>query len=126
MSTIKVNYDEIDDIVTVEDGERFIKAKGKMGFGFKRLVENLRTPKKIKASKNSDEITMEMDDYDEKKDPDLRILARQVKEWSNKEKPTFTNIVNDENLGELLEKTATEIRKINNMALADEEEEKNV
>lgn len=122
---MKTSYDEIIKELLVEDGDRFIKAKGKISYGLRRKLESLRSPKKIRVRQGSDEIMMETEDYDYKKDPDLQMLAKQIKEWSKDEKVSLRNIIDDEELGDLFDETVSELRRLNNMQLKNEEEEKN-
>lgn len=122
-----IKVEIINDMIIVEDSEsnRYIKADAKMSYGFRKKLENLRAPRKITSNGRGDNFTMELDDYDERKDPDLLILAKQITEWSNDKAVTFTNIKDNKELGDLFDKVLLEVRKANNMVVKDEEEEKN-
>lgn len=127
MEDKRIKVDVVNDLIIVEDREdgRYIKAESKLSYGFRKKIENLRAPKKITSNGRGDNFTMELDDYDERKDPDLLILAKQITEWSNEQVVTFSNIKDDKNLGDLFDQVLLEVRKANNMAVQDEAEEKN-
>lgn len=122
----RIKVEIINDLISVEDtqSDRFIKAEARMEYGFRKKIENLRTPKKITSTGRGDNFTMELDEYDSRKDPDLLILAKQIVEWSSNKAITFTNIQQDKELGDLFDKVLLEVRKANNMAVKDEVEEK--
>jgi len=126
MAEERIKVEVINDTIIVEDtqSDRFIKADARMEYGFRKKIENLRAPKKITSSGRGDNFTMELDEYDSRKDPDLLILAKQIVEWSADKAVTFANIQQDKELGDLFDKVLLEVRKANNMAVKDEVEEK--
>jgi hypothetical protein len=126
MAEERIKVEVINDVIIVEDtqSDRFIKAEARMEYGFRKKIENLRAPKKITSNGHGNNFTMELDEYDSRKDPDLLILAKQIVEWSSDKAITFTNIQQDKELGDLFDKVLLEVRKANNMAVKDEVEEK--
>lgn len=104
----------IDGILRVEDGDRFVEGKAKMSYGYKRKIKNLQRPNKMRY-KGEDDIIMYMEDYDDKKDIDLNILNKQLTGWSRDDAITFNNIKEDEELGDLFDRFLEEVKEINNL-----------
>lgn len=104
----------IDGIIRVEDGDRFVEGKAKMSYGYKRKIKNLQRPNKMRY-KGDDDIIMYMEDYDDKKDIDLNILSKQLTGWSRDGAITFNNIKEDEELGDLFDRFLEEVKEINNL-----------
>ena len=104
----------VDGILRVEDGDRFVEGKAKMSYGYKRKMKNLQRPNKMRY-KGDDDIIMYMEDYDDKKDIDLNILNKQLTDWSRDDAITFSNIKEDEELGDLFDKFLEEVKEINNL-----------
>ena len=96
-----------------EDG-RFVKGKEKMSYGFKKKVKNLQRPNKMRY-KGDDDIIMDLPEYSTNKDPDVVILREMLTEWSKDESITFSNILNDEDLGDLFDEFLEKVREINNL-----------
>lgn len=104
----------VDGIIRVEDGDRFVEGKAKMSYGYKRKIKNLQRPNKMRY-KGDDDIIMYMEDYDDKKDIDLNILSKQLTGWSRDDAITFNNIKEDEELGDLFDRFLEEVKEINNL-----------
>lgn len=105
----------MNDVIRIEreDG-RFVEGKAKMTYGFKRKIKNLQRPDRMRY-KGDDDIIMDLPEYDEKKDPDILILANQLTAWSKDEKITLNSILNDEDLGDLFDEFLDKVREINGL-----------
>lgn len=114
--------------IKVIDGDRFVEGKKTPNFGQKRKMKNFMTPKKMTVQGGADAedkpVTMELNDYSFKTDLDLYILDKMLTDWSKKEKLTWNNILEDEEIGDLMEKFAEEFKEINDLVKSKEKEEK--
>lgn len=125
---IKIDTDVTEDIIRAEDTltGASVELEALMTTGFKYKLKSLKTPKKMSTDRRGKEITMYHDDkFDYKKEQDLVMFAHQAKEWSEKGKPSLNKLVDSKVMGLLIEPVIKELRRVNNLPLADEEEEKN-
>ena len=117
-----------DNMIRVEDGDRYVEGKKKPNFGIKRKMQNFMSPKKLTVQGGEDAtdkpVTMHLDDYASNKDLDLFILDKMLTDWSKKERVTWSNILADEEVGDLMEEFVEKFKEINDLVKSKEKEEK--
>lgn len=109
-----------EDVIKFEDGDLYIEGKVKMSYGFKKRMQNIQRPSKMRY-KGDEDIIMYMEDYDDRKDSDLLILKEQLTEWSKDESISFSSIKNDTELGNLFDKFLEKVKDINNLSKVNKE-----
>lgn len=117
---------EIEDkFLIIRNGDRFVKGKKKPNYGLKKKMKNLMRPNKMTVRGENEPVDMYLSDYELNKDLDLYILHKMLTNWSKNDKVTWSNILEDEDLGELFDKFAEEFKKINNLTKTKNDDTKN-
>jgi hypothetical protein len=117
---------EIEDkFLIIRDGDKFVKGKKKPNYGLKKKMKNLMRPNKMTVRGENEPVDMYLSDYELNKDLDLYILHKMLTDWSKDDKVTWGNILEDEDLGELLDKFAEEFKKINSLTKSKDDDSKN-
>jgi len=102
------------DVIKIDDDDRYVEGKAKMSYGFKKKMQNIQRPSKMRY-KGDDDIIMYLDDYKANQDVDLIILKNQLTGWSKKETITLGNIADDTELGDLFDEFLDKVKDINGL-----------
>jgi hypothetical protein len=124
------NSDELsievkDKFLIIRDGDKFVKGKKKPNYGLKKKMKNLMRPNKMTVRGENEPVDMYLGDYELNKDLDLYILQKMLTDWSKGDKLSWSNILEDEELGELFDKFAEEFKKINGLTKSKDDDSKN-
>lgn len=114
-----------DKFLIIRDENKFVKGKKKPNYGLKKKMKNLMRPNKMTVRGENEPVDMYLSDYELNKDLDLYILHKMLTDWSREDKVSWGNILEDEDLGELLDKFAEEFKKINELTKSKKDDSKN-